>query len=124
MAEVKRSFRDRAVDRVARAVVGDRFDELQRRLLELEAEVQECRQLNVRLAEVTDLVEQLLLPAAARDDAAAGGGRREVHPVALRGGTCMAAKIFLHIGLPKTATTYLQTILWGNTESSWPSRGS
>ncbi len=26
----------------------------------------------------------------------------------------MAAKVFLHIGLPKTATTYLQTILWGN----------
>ena len=29
----------------------------------------------------------------------------------------MAAKIFLHIGLPKTATTYLQTILWGNKET-------
>jgi hypothetical protein len=28
----------------------------------------------------------------------------------------MAAKVFLHIGLPKTATTYLQTILWGNRE--------
>ena len=26
----------------------------------------------------------------------------------------MAATVFLHIGLPKTATTYLQTILWGN----------
>ena len=26
----------------------------------------------------------------------------------------MASKVFLHIGLPKTATTYLQTILWGN----------
>jgi len=64
----KASFRDRAVDRVARAGVGDRFDKLQRRLEELEAEVQECRQLNVRLAEVTDLVEQLLLPAAVRDE--------------------------------------------------------
>ena len=64
----KPSFRDRAVERVARAVAGDRLDKLQRRLEELEAEVQECRQLNVRLAEVTDLVEQLLLPAAARDD--------------------------------------------------------
>lgn len=28
----------------------------------------------------------------------------------------MASTVFLHIGLPKTATTYLQTILWGNRE--------
>ena len=28
----------------------------------------------------------------------------------------MAATVYLHIGLPKTATTYLQTILWGNRE--------
>jgi hypothetical protein len=63
----RRSFRDRAVDRLARAVAGDRMDELQRRLEELQAEVQECRQLNIRLAEVTDLVEQLLLPIAAQD---------------------------------------------------------
>ena len=60
-------FKDRAVERVARAVAGDRLDELQQRLDELEAEVQECRQLNIRLAEVTDLVEQLLLPIAAQD---------------------------------------------------------
>ena len=25
----------------------------------------------------------------------------------------MAERVFVHIGLPKTATTYLQTILWG-----------
>jgi hypothetical protein len=64
---VRRGFKDRAVERVARAVAGDRLDNLQRRLDELEAEVQECRQLNLRLAEVTDLVEQLLLPMAAQD---------------------------------------------------------
>ena len=29
----------------------------------------------------------------------------------------MASKVFLHIGLPKTATTYLQTIFWGNRET-------
>jgi hypothetical protein len=29
----------------------------------------------------------------------------------------VAATVFLHIGLPKTATTYLQTILWGNREA-------
>ena len=69
MADVKReSFKDRAVDRVARAVAGERLDQLQQRLEELEAEVQECRQLNLRLAEITDVVEQLLLPVAARDE--------------------------------------------------------
>ena len=71
MAEVtsggQRGFKDRAVERMVRAVAGDRLDELQQRLEELAAEVQECRQLNVRLAEVTDLVEQLLLPIAAQD---------------------------------------------------------
>jgi hypothetical protein len=64
----KRNFKDRAVERVARAVAGRRLDDLQSRLEDLEAEVQECRQLNIRLAEVTDLVEQLLLPMAARDE--------------------------------------------------------
>lgn len=73
MAEVnsgapRRTLKARAVDRVARAVAGDRLDGLQQRLDELEAEVQECRQLNIRLAELTDLVEQLLLPMAARDE--------------------------------------------------------
>lgn len=56
------------VERVARAVAGDRLDQLQDRLESLELEVQECRQLNIRLAEVTDLVEQLLLPMATRDE--------------------------------------------------------
>jgi hypothetical protein len=60
-------FKDRAVERMLRAVAGNRLDELQQRMEELEAEVQECRQLNIRLAEVTDLVEQLLLPMAAQD---------------------------------------------------------
>jgi hypothetical protein len=57
----------RAVERMARAIAGDRLEALQHRLEVLEAEVQECRQLNIRLAEVTDLVEQLLLPIAAQD---------------------------------------------------------
>ncbi|WP_239460132.1 DUF6752 domain-containing protein [Nocardioides daejeonensis] len=38
------------------------------RVAELEAEVQECRQLNLRLAELTDLVQELLLPVAQRDE--------------------------------------------------------
>ena len=53
---------------MARAVAGERLDALQRRLEDLEAEVQECRQLNIRLAEVVDLVEELLLPIAAQDE--------------------------------------------------------
>lgn len=38
------------------------------RVAELEAEVQECRQLNLRLAELTDVVQELLLPVAQRDE--------------------------------------------------------
>ena len=69
MAEVTRpGLKARAVERMARAVAGERLDALQRRLEDLEAEVQECRQLNIRLAEVVDLVEELLLPMAAQDE--------------------------------------------------------
>ena len=32
-------------------------------------QVQECRQLNLRLAELTDVVAELLLPVAQRDEA-------------------------------------------------------
>lgn len=42
---------------------------LRRRVARLEAEVQECRALNIRLAELTDIVTELLLPVAARDEA-------------------------------------------------------
>ncbi len=44
-------------------------DDLERRLGVLEDEVQECRQLNLRLAELTDVVQELLLPVAQRDEA-------------------------------------------------------
>lgn len=40
---------------------------LARRVAVLEAEVQECRQLNLRLAELTDVVMELLVPIAERD---------------------------------------------------------
>lgn len=42
---------------------------LQARVQVLEDEVQECRQLNLRLAELTDVVGELLLPVAQRDEA-------------------------------------------------------
>ena len=41
----------------------------QERVAVLEEEVQECRQLNLRLAELTDVVAELLLPVAQRDEA-------------------------------------------------------
>jgi flagellar biosynthesis/type III secretory pathway chaperone len=50
---------------------GARVDmvKLAARVKELEVEVQECRQLNLRLAELTDVVQELLLPVAQRDEA-------------------------------------------------------
>lgn len=41
---------------------------LRDRMSELEAEVQECRRLQTRVAEVTDFVVEVLIPAADRDD--------------------------------------------------------
>ncbi len=48
---------------------GSEVAELRARVAVLEDEVQECRQLNLRLAELTDVVGELLLPVAQRDDA-------------------------------------------------------
>lgn len=42
--------------------------QLEARVSELEEEVQECRKLNLRLAELTDIVQELLLPVAQRDE--------------------------------------------------------
>lgn len=41
--------------------------QLQRRVAELEAEVQECRAVNLRVAELTDLVTELLVPLVSAD---------------------------------------------------------
>ena len=54
--------------RSAREAKLSRQASLLRRIEALEADVHECRQLNRRLAEVTDLVAEALLPAAGRDD--------------------------------------------------------
>ena len=43
---------------------------LQKRVAELEDEVRECRRDQHRLAELTDIVQQLLVPLSRRDDAA------------------------------------------------------
>ena len=44
------------------------IDALRRRMAELEAEVQEARHLNKRLAEIADVVAEVLLPAEERDE--------------------------------------------------------
>lgn len=55
--------------RVARiAGVDDELHDLRTRVAELEREVQESRLLNQRLAELTDVVAEVLVPAADRDD--------------------------------------------------------
>ena len=49
--------------RVARRVAGELFA----RIDELEAEVQENRNLNLRVAELVDLLQELLIPVASQD---------------------------------------------------------
>jgi prefoldin subunit 5 len=44
-----------------------RLDELTARVEELEAEIRECRQHQHRVAELTDVVQELLLPISQRD---------------------------------------------------------
>ena len=57
-----------AAKRVAALGAGKQVEELRARVAVLEEEVQECRQLNLRLAELTDVVGELLLPVAQRDE--------------------------------------------------------
>ncbi len=52
----------------ARFASREKVEELEAAIAELEEEVQEARRLNRRLAELTDVVQELLLPAAQRDD--------------------------------------------------------
>ncbi|WP_067436867.1 DUF6752 domain-containing protein [Nocardioides jensenii] len=50
-----------------------------RRLSALEAEVQECRQINLRLAELTDVVMELLVPLSERDEARVAEALQRYH---------------------------------------------
>ncbi|MFL6060352.1 MAG: DUF6752 domain-containing protein [Marmoricola sp.] len=68
MAELKKvPVRKRAVRKVVNAAGGGIVDELFARIAELEAEVQENRNLNVRVAELVDLVAELMVPVASQD---------------------------------------------------------
>ena len=58
----------RNLGKVRAGLRGDELDDLRARVDELEQEMQEARQLNLRLAELTDVVQELLLPVAARDE--------------------------------------------------------
>jgi hypothetical protein len=58
----------RSVGRFRAGVQAEGIEALRERVAVLEDEVQECRQLNLRLAELTDVVQELLLPVAARDE--------------------------------------------------------
>lgn len=60
---------EQAARRVSKLTAGAQVGELQARVEALEEEVQECRELNLRLAELTDVVGELLLPVAERDEA-------------------------------------------------------
>jgi hypothetical protein len=56
-----------ALRRKALPVSEAKVDDLRRRVSELEKEMQEARRLNRRLAEVTDVVQELLIPLSQRD---------------------------------------------------------
>lgn len=55
-------------ERLKQTAVAATTLDLRRRMTALEEEVQECRELNLRLAELTDIVTELLLPVAQRDE--------------------------------------------------------
>jgi hypothetical protein len=68
MSTVRRAAgKARRVMNEKRAGTRTRVAVLERRVRELDEEVQECRRLNLRLAELTDIVQELLVPVAQRD---------------------------------------------------------
>lgn len=58
----------RSLGRFRAGVQAEGVEALRERVTALEAEVQECRQLNLRLAELTDVVQELLVPISQRDE--------------------------------------------------------
>ncbi len=72
MSEV-RTFLARAMNRAAQQPRTGRLSDVDHRIAVLEAELQEQRQLNRRIAELTDVVAELLVPLARHDQAAVDG---------------------------------------------------
>ncbi|WP_220793358.1 DUF6752 domain-containing protein [Nocardioides stalactiti] len=58
----------RKIGRVAPGSTRQEVESLRARVTELEAEVQEARRLNRRVAELLDIVEELLVPLTLRDE--------------------------------------------------------
>jgi hypothetical protein len=67
VATVKDNLRQRVTRRVVNAAGGGLVDDLLTRIEQLEDEVQENRNLNLRLAELIDVVQELLVPVASQD---------------------------------------------------------
>jgi hypothetical protein len=67
VATVKDNLRQRVTRRVVNAAGGGMVDDLLARIEQLEDEVQENRNLNLRLAELLDVVQELLVPVASQD---------------------------------------------------------
>ena len=65
MADLRARIRGVARRAVERSPLG----ELARRVAALESEIEELRQQNLRLAEIADVVQELLLPLSSRDQA-------------------------------------------------------
>jgi hypothetical protein len=63
----KASLRMRATRKVVMAAGGEVIDDLVRRIAELEAEVQENRKVNLRVAELVDVVAELLVRRGYRE---------------------------------------------------------
>ena len=65
MADVRARLRGAARRAASRTPLG----EMQRRIEALESEIEELRQQNLRLAEIADVVQELLVPLSSRDQA-------------------------------------------------------
>lgn len=64
---MKDNLRQRVTRRVVNAAGGGMVDDLLARIEQLEDEVQENRNLNLKLAELIDVVQELLIPVASQD---------------------------------------------------------
>jgi hypothetical protein len=67
VAEVSKRPRPGIRRRLVDAVGGGLVTEMRTRIEELEAAVEENRNLNLRVAELVDLVQELLVPVASQD---------------------------------------------------------
>jgi hypothetical protein len=65
VADVRARLRGAARRAASRTPLG----EMQRRIEALESEIEELRQQNLRLAEIADVVQELLVPLSSRDQA-------------------------------------------------------